>query len=117
MYKGGFGVTNSEGLIYITRQIFHSMTQIQIQYENKYLIVLFSLLHRACCRVTQLLYQLLHIYEIYKTYTLKMLRHVSVLGPSSGSHIVLAPRTETCRSIFNVLMCKFYICAVVGIIE
>jgi len=29
------------------------------------------------------------------------------------------PRTETCRSIFNVLMrkfYKFYICAVVGII-
>ena len=25
-------------------------------------------------------------------------------------------RTETCRSVFNVLMCKFYICAVVGII-
>ena len=26
------------------------------------------------------------------------------------------PRAETCRSVFNVLMCKFYICAVVGII-
>ena len=29
------------------------------------------------------------------------------------------PRTETCRSVFNILMCKFYkfyICAVVGII-
>ena len=26
------------------------------------------------------------------------------------------PRTETCRSVFNVLMCKFYICAVVGVI-
>ena len=26
------------------------------------------------------------------------------------------PRTETCRSVFNVLICKFYICAVVGII-
>jgi len=28
-------------------------------------------------------------------------------------------RTETCRSVFNVLMCKFYkfyICAVVGIV-
>ena len=28
-------------------------------------------------------------------------------------------RTETCRSVFNILMCtfyKFYICAVVGII-
>ena len=29
------------------------------------------------------------------------------------------PRTETCRRVFNILMCKFYkfyICAVVGII-
>jgi len=26
------------------------------------------------------------------------------------------PRTETSRSVFNVLLCKFYICAVVGII-
>ena len=25
-------------------------------------------------------------------------------------------RTETCRSIFNVLLCKFYICAVVGVV-
>ena len=25
-------------------------------------------------------------------------------------------RTETCRNVFNVLMCKFYICAVVGVI-
>jgi len=25
-------------------------------------------------------------------------------------------RNETCRSVFNVLMCKFYICAVVGVI-
>jgi len=25
-------------------------------------------------------------------------------------------RAETCRSVFNVLMCKFYICAVVGVI-
>ena len=25
-------------------------------------------------------------------------------------------RTETCRSVFNVLICKFYICAVVGVI-
>ena len=25
-------------------------------------------------------------------------------------------RTETCRSVFNVLMCTFYICAVVGVI-
>ena len=27
------------------------------------------------------------------------------------------PRTKTCQGIFNVLMCKFYICAIVGIIE
>jgi len=29
------------------------------------------------------------------------------------------PRTETCRSVFNVLICKFYtfyICTVVGIV-
>jgi len=32
---------------------------------------IFSLLHRACCRVTQLLYQLLHIYKVYKIYALK----------------------------------------------
>ena len=31
----------------------------------------FLLLHRACCRVTQLLHQPLHIYRIYKIYTLK----------------------------------------------
>jgi len=34
-------------------------------------IFLFLLLHRACCRVTQLLHQPLHIYKIYKMYTLK----------------------------------------------
>jgi len=46
MYKGVFGVSYSEGLVYITRQIFHLMTQIQIrQYENKYLIVHSCLLH------------------------------------------------------------------------
>jgi hypothetical protein len=45
MYKGGFGVSNSEGLVYVTRQTFHLMTQIQIQYENKYLIVHSYLLH------------------------------------------------------------------------
>ena len=26
------------------------------------------------------------------------------------------PRTKICRSIFKVLMCKFYICEVVGIV-
>jgi len=34
-------------------------------------LYLFSLLHRACCRVTQLLHQPLYIYKIYKIYTLK----------------------------------------------
>jgi len=33
--------------------------------------VLFLLLHHACCRVTQLLHQPLHIYKIYKIYALK----------------------------------------------
>ena len=54
--------------------------------------LLFSLLHRACCRVTQSLHQRLHIYNIYKILhikTLKTLRHVSVLRPSSGSCIFL----------------------------
>jgi len=47
MYNGGFGVSNSEGLVYITRQIFHLMTQIQIQrqYENKHLTVYSYLRH------------------------------------------------------------------------
>jgi len=49
-----------------------------------------SLLHRACCRVTQLLHQPLHIYKIY---TSKTLRRVSVLRPSSGSYIFLAKVT------------------------
>jgi len=45
--------------------------------------------------ITQLLYQLLHIYKVFIkfTQTLKTLRHVSVLGPSSGSHIVPAKVT------------------------
>jgi len=33
--------------------------------------LLFSLFHRACCWVTQLLHQPLHIHNIYKMYTLK----------------------------------------------
>ena len=55
-----------------------------------------SLLHRACCRVTQLLNQPMHIYNIYKILhvkTLKKLLHVSVLRPSSGSYIFLAKVT------------------------
>ena len=31
--------------------------------------VLFLLLHRECCRDTQLLHQTLHIYKIYKIFT------------------------------------------------
>jgi len=54
---------------------------------------IFSLLHRACCWVTQLLYQPLHIYIKFTHKTLKTLRHVSVPRPSSGSHIVLAKVT------------------------
>ena len=60
---------------------------------------LFSSLHRACCRVTQLIHQLMHLYKIYNIYTLKTLRHVSVLGPSSGSHIV--PVKVTIKSHIN----------------
>ena len=36
---------------------------VEIQCEG---IFIFPLLHRACCRVTQLLHQPLHIYKIYK---------------------------------------------------
>jgi len=55
----------------------------------KHVDCLFSLLLRACFRVTQLLHQPLHIYKIY----IKTLRHVSVLRPSSGSYIFLAKVT------------------------
>ena len=53
---------------------------------------LFSLSHRACCRVTPSLHQPLHIYKIYNILhikTLKTLRNISVLRPSSGSYIFL----------------------------
>jgi len=75
----------------------------------------------------------MHIYKIYKIYTLNA-RHAATI-PKWYSEINVAfcsvavartiwlpdggPRTETCRSVFNVLMCKFYkfyIYAVVGII-
>jgi len=59
-------------------------------------IIFFSLLHRAYCRVTQLLHQPLNIYKIYKILhikTLKTLRHFSALRPSSGSCIFLAKFT------------------------
>jgi len=75
--------------------------------------------------VTQLIHQLMPLYKSYTLKTLKALRHVSVLRPSSGSYIFLAEvtllpddglRTETCRSSFSVLMCNFYISALVGVI-
>ena len=106
---------------------------------NDKLDILFSLLHRAICLVTQFLHQPLHIYKIDKILhikTLKTLRHVSVLRPSSRSYIFLAKvtleivtysfrctswvlwqhavlcnvmlRRVPCRRLFNVLMCKFY---------
>jgi len=59
-------------------------------------IIRFSLSHRTCFRVTQLLLQPLHTYKIYKILhikTLKTLRHVSILRPSSGSYIFLAKVT------------------------
>ena len=49
-----------------------------------------------CISDTQLLHQQLHIYKLCKTLrikTLKTLRHVSVLRPSSGSYIFLAKVT------------------------
>jgi len=57
--------------------------------------------HCYTAHVVELLsyYTIYTIYKIYKIYivkhkkTLKRFRHVSVLGPSSGSHIVLAKVT------------------------
>jgi len=63
---------------------------------SKHVQKLFSLFHPACCRVTQLLHQPLHICKIYKILhikKLKMLWHVLVLRPSSGSYIFLAKVT------------------------
>jgi len=57
------------------------------------IIAFISLLHRACCRVTQLVYQLMHLYEKLHIKTLKLLRRVSVLRTSSGSYIFLAKVT------------------------
>jgi len=48
------------------------------------------------CKVAQLSHQPMHIYKIYKILhfkTLKTLRHVSVLRPSSGSYNFLAKAT------------------------
>ena len=39
--------------------------------QHNSVIDFFLLLHRACCRFTQLLHQPLYIYKIYKIYTLK----------------------------------------------
>ena len=45
---------------------------------------LFSLLHRACCRVTQLLHQPLHIYKIYKILHIKIIKNVpTCFGPKT----------------------------------
>jgi len=44
--------------------------------------------------------------EIVTFYSVTLAR--TIWHPDDG------PRAETCRSVFNVLMCKFYICAVVG---
>ena len=47
---------------------------------------------------------------------------MTISSVTSARNILLPDdglRTETCRSVFNVLMCKFYtfyICAVVGVI-
>jgi len=65
---------------------YESVVSEGVQYSDCVILMKYDL-------VTQLLHQLLHIYKIYKMYTLKTLRHVSVLGPSSGSHIVLAKVT------------------------
>jgi len=46
-------------------------TQLVPRSKHLSLHFLFLLLHRACCRVNQLLHQPLHIYKIYKIYTLK----------------------------------------------
>jgi len=44
---------------------------IRMNETKQTVFLLISLLHRACCRVTQLLHQVLHMYKIYKIYTLK----------------------------------------------
>ena len=53
-------------------------------------------------------FELFNSYTNYCTY-IKFIKFIHY-------NIKNAPRTETSRSVFNVLMCKFYICAVVGII-
>jgi len=41
---------------------------VRVCFEHNIEDFLFLLLHRACCRVTQLLHRQLHIYKIYKFY-------------------------------------------------
>ena len=73
--------------------------------------------------VTQLLYQLLHIYKIYKIY--KIIPNwyseinVTFYSVTLARTIWLpddGPRTKTCQSVLMCKFYKFYICAVVGII-
>ena len=51
-------------------KLIHRLERAEVRALQHFCLI-FSLLHRACCRVTQLLYQVLHIYKIYKIYTLK----------------------------------------------
>ena len=74
-------------------------------YSNIYLTILtrYSLYYRHAATIPNL------YSEINVTfYSVTLARTIWL--PDDG------PRTETCRSVFNVLMCKFYKCAVVGII-
>ena len=57
-------------IIYIIIYLIIHLTLLNI-YLNIIVAFLFLLLHRACCRVTQLLHQRLDIYKIFKIYTLK----------------------------------------------
>ena len=53
-----------------------------VQLQEEFSFDIFSFLHRACCRFTQLLHQPMHVYKIYKRLhikTLKTLRNVSGL--------------------------------------
>ena len=60
------------------------------------------------------------VHSVLRCKATKLRMHIS--SATSARNIWLPDdglRTETCRSVFNVLMCKFYqfyICAVVGVI-
>jgi len=69
---------------------------------------LFSLLHRACCRVTQLLYQLLHIYKIYKMYTLKHLNIKNAPTCFGPRTIVREPYAATIPNWYSEINVTFY---------